>query len=140
MKKTLLISAILIAFTKVGYNQKKADIDLLKLTEHKQLFIGKSLSKLLHEIDGNPTIVYGHRGINGSMTGGRIVFYFDSRQMIDSLRKKNITPLTLTVYVVEFFEMDDANRFKEKKNVWTKSDEEKYGKLTIESFYFSGVK
>lgn len=138
MKTSILIFTSFITFTITGFNQPKENKSISKIVENKQLFIGKSLKHLLNEIEYHPTIAYGHPGINGSKKGGRIVFYFDDRRIIDSLRKKQINPLTLTVFTKEFFEMDNSERLKEKTSGWKKSDEKKYGMLTVEDFFVSG--
>jgi hypothetical protein len=57
---------------------------------------------------------------------------------VKNTRSKGKTPITIVVYVKEYFEWDFQKRPKGKETVWTTEDAKKYENLTIVAFRVYG--
>ena len=66
------------------------------------------------------------------------MFNFVDQKQKDSLKSKNELPVTIVVYVKEYFEWDFQKRQKGNETVWTPIDAQKYGELTIVGFRVYG--
>jgi len=122
------------------FSQKlvKREIDIQKVKENENLFIGKPLKTLLQEI--NPPIkrVTATPSKNIQSYVGNFHFYFMDNKTVDSIRNKGKTPVTLVVYVKEYFDWDFQKRSKGQEMIWTSEDAKKYENLTIVGFRIYG--
>jgi hypothetical protein len=116
--------------------QKESDIQKVKANEN--LFIGKSLNNFLKEI--KPTIkrVTATPSKNIQSYVGNFIFYFMDNKMVDSTRNKGGVPITIVVFVKEYFDWDYQKRPKGIETVWTDADAVKYGNLTVVGFRIYG--
>lgn len=105
--------------------------DAQKLKTNQKLFIDKPLKILLEEIGPEIKMAYGDPSKNIQSKVGYFRFKFVNFKQNDSLKTKEKMPVTIIVYVKEYFDWDFQKRKKGKEFVWTKEDKLKYGDLTV---------
>ncbi|MGI8584699.1 MAG: hypothetical protein ACR2KX_21125 [Chitinophagaceae bacterium] len=105
--------------------------DAQKIKANEKQFINKPLKDLLKEIKPQIKRVTANPSKNIQSSVGYFIFNFVDSKQKDSLRAKEKIPVTIVVYVSEYFDWDFQKRKKGKEFVWTKEDEEKYGDLTV---------
>ena len=139
-KRNFIILFIALVSVNSCFSQKlvQKDSDIQKIKENENRFIGKSLKILLDEIKPPIKRVTATPSKNIQSYVGNFHFYFMDNKMVDSTRSKGKTPITLVVYVKEYFEWDFQKRPKGKETVWTSEDAKKYGNLTIVGFRVYG--
>lgn len=141
MKKVNLIFTILVLFSSsISFSQQLVqtvnDAQIIKANQEQ--FINKPLKELLKEIKPQIKRVTANPSKNIQSSVGYFIFNFVDEKQKDSLRSKNEIPVTIVVYVKENFEWDYQKRTKGKETVWTSSDANKYGNLTIVGFRVYG--
>lgn len=112
------------------------DAQIIKTNEGQ--FINKPLQDLLKEIKPQIKRVTASPSKNIQSSVGYLLFNFVDSKQKDSLRAKQKTPVTIVVYVKEYFEWDFQKRPKGKETVWTQEDAKRYGNLTIVGFRVYG--
>lgn len=141
MKKINFITAFIVLFSAYScFSQKlvQKESDVLKIEDNKAQFIGKPLKDLLKEIKPPIKRVMAQPSVNIQSYVGNFRFNFVDSKQKDSLKLKNKTPITLVVFVKEYFEWDFQKRPKGKETVWTSEDAKKYENLTIVGFRVYG--
>jgi hypothetical protein len=141
MKQLKCLFIFFIAFVSINcYSQQllKTVNDAQKINANEELFINKPLKNLLNEIRPPIKRVTANPSINIQSSVGYFIFNFVDSKQKDSLRVKNKIPVTIVVYVKEYFEWDYHKRPKGKETIWTESDSKKYGNLTIVGFRIYG--
>jgi hypothetical protein len=141
MKKVHLIFTILVLFTSsISFSQQLMqtvkDAHIIKANQEQ--FINKPLKELLKEIKPQIKRVTASPSKNIQTSVGYLIFNFVNEKQKDSLRSKNEIPVTIVVYVKEYFEWDFQKRPKGNETVWTASDAKKFGDLTIVGFRVYG--
>jgi hypothetical protein len=113
-------------------------LDIYKLCQKEDEFIGKPLSELLKELKPFIKVVFAEGGWAEKAPG--FTFFFLSKKEFDSCRITSSQPLRLRVYLKEFFvwNRDARNKTIEEYLGWTKQDEEKFGHLTIGAIRVAG--
>lgn len=141
MKKINYFFAFLILFLSPScFSQQlvKTVNDAQKIKANEEQFINKPLKELLKEIKPPIKHVSASPSKNIQSNVGYFIFNFVDSNQKESLRSKGKTPVTLVVYVKEYFEWDFQKRPKGKETVWTSEDEKKYENLTIVGFRVYG--
>ena len=112
--------------------------DAFKIKDNEQLFINRPLKELLKEIKppikrvmGNPR-KYNHEG------WGYFVFNFVDEGQCNLIRSIQKIPVTVVVYVNEFFDWDFQKRPKGRETIWTTDDEKRFENLTVKGFRVYG--
>jgi hypothetical protein len=131
---------VLVLITNTGCTQKMVQVpsDAKKLMENKDLFIGKPLKELLNEINPKIKRVIATPSNNIQSYMGNFRFNFMDNEQVNKSRSKNKVPITIVVFVKEYFDWDFHKRPKGKQTVWTSDDVKKYGDLTIVGFRVYG--
>lgn len=130
--KNIIIISLLLATTSCYSQQMMTTVsDAQKIKVNEKLFIDKPLKSLLKEIKPEIKMAYGDPSKNIQSKIGYFRFTFVDSKQYDSLRIKGKTPVTMIVYVKEYFDWDFQRRSTGKQFNWTNRDEEKYGNLTI---------
>jgi len=109
-----------------------------KIFEHQEDFLNKPLKNLLKEIRPKIRRVMATPSHSSYSNRGYFIFNFVDSKQNDSLRRLKKIPVTIVVYVKEYFDWDFDKRLKGKETIWTKEDAEKYGNLTIVGFRVYG--
>ena len=116
----------------------KTEKDSYKIKENEKSFIGKPLKDLLKQITPKINMVVAESN-NGIHTRGNYFrFNFVDIKQSNTLKINGKQPISIIVYVKEFFDWDFQKRLKGKESIWTKEDEEKYGNLTVTGFRVYG--
>ena len=122
------------------FSQKlvKKETDVEKIIENKDRFIGKPLKYFLAEI--KPTIkrVTATPSKNIQSYVGNFHFYFMENEAINKSRSKGRVPITIVVYIKEYFDWDFQKRPKGRETVWTLEDVRRYENLTVVGFRIYG--
>jgi hypothetical protein len=132
MKHYVLIYSLLQILVCSDINAQKlmATInDADKIKKNEQLFIDKSLKKLMKEIGPEIKMVTANPSNNPNLKLGYFIFRFVDAEKYDSCRQKNIYPLQITVFVKDSFLWDKDN--KENTGSWNNCDLLKYGELKV---------
>jgi hypothetical protein len=139
-KNKILITFLITIFSFNCYSQQlmKTIDDAYKIKENQEQFINKPLKVLLKEIKPPIKRVTASPSNNFQSSVGYFVFKFVDAKQNDSLRSKNKIPVTIVVYVKEYFDWDYHKRTKNKETVWTSADMRKYENLTIVGFRVYG--
>jgi hypothetical protein len=141
MKKINFITAFIIfLFANSCFSQKlvQKESDIQKIKENENLFIGKPLKILLQEIKPPIKRVMAEPSVNIHSYVGNFRFNFMDNNMVNSTRAKGQTPITLVVFVKEYFDWDYDKRPKGKETVWTSEDAKKFANLTVVGFRIYG--
>ena len=103
--------------------------------------INKPMKDLLREINTPIKWVSANLSNNFNFRVGYFIFNFVDAKQKDRLSIENKIPVTIVVYVKEYFNWDFQKRPKGKETVWTSEDVKKYENLTIVGFrvYGEGV-
>ena len=125
--------ALLLISTTSCYHPKlvQREMDIQRVVINKELFIGKPLNDLLKEIKPPIKRVTATPSKNILSYVGNFHFYFMDDENVNLARSNSVAPLTIVVYVKEFFEWDYQKRKKGKETIWSSADIKKYGKLTV---------
>jgi hypothetical protein len=141
MKKinSLIVFLLLFSFYSCFAQQLMKTVnDAQKIKESEEIFLNKPLKELLKEIKPPIKRVTASPSKNIQSSVGYFIFNFVDSKQKDSLRAKRKTPVTIVVYIKEFFEWDFHKRPKGKETVWTSEDAKKYENLTIVGFRVYG--
>lgn len=138
IKLTLILIAIFTTVCCKSQQLIKTEKDAHKIKENEKQFINKPLKDLLKEIKPQIKRVFGNPIKNSYETVGYFMFNFVDLQQYDSLKVNKKTPVTIVVYVKEYFDWDFHKRPKGKETVWTKDDAHKYENLTVVGFRVYG--
>lgn len=116
-----LIAFIILFTSSSCFSQKlvQKETDIQRVIENKDQFIGKPLKVFLKEIKPPIKRVMANPSNNIYQYVGNFHFYFMDDKAVLSARAKGKTPITLVVYVKEYFEWDFQKRPKGKETVWT---------------------
>lgn len=112
--------------------------DAYKIIQNENQFIGKPLRFFLNEIAPEIKMAYGDPSKNVNSKVGYFRFSFVDRKSNDSLRAAGKKPLSIVVYVKEYFDWDFKKRVKGEEMVWSEGDIRKYGDLTVVGFRVYG--
>lgn len=141
MKKIKHLISFLILFASSScFSQQlmKTVSDAQKIKANEEQFINKPLKELLKEIKPQIKRVTANPSKNIQSSVGYFIFNFVDSKQKDSLKSKSKTPVTIVVYVKEYFEWDFQKRPKGKETIWTSEDAKKYENLTIAGFRVYG--
>jgi hypothetical protein len=144
MKKVENLFIVILFLSLAGcYSQQiiKTVSDANKIKENQSLFINKPMKDLLREINTPIKWVSASPSNNLDFSVGYFIFNFVDAKQKDRLSIENKIPVTIVVYVKEYFNWDFQIRPKGKETVWTSEDVKKYETLTIVGFrvYGEGV-
>lgn len=135
-----ILTILLLVITTSCYSQHlvKTVSDAPKIKANEKTFIGQPLKDLLKEIKPQIKMAYGDPSTNINSQVGYFRFTFVDQKQKNNLKLKGKTPVTIIVYVKEYFDWDFKTRPKGNEYTWTKEDEKKYGNLTVVGFRVYG--
>lgn len=136
MKKVENLFVVILFLSFAGcYSQQ-----IIKTVSQSQ-FINKPMKDLLREINTPIKWVNATPSDNFNFRVGYFIFNFVEAKQKEKLNIENKIPVTIVVYVKEYFDWDFQKRPKGKETVWTSEDVKKYENLTIVGFrvYGEGV-
>ena len=134
MKRLNFLSIFILIFASSScYSQQmmKTQNDVQNIKKNEKQFINQPLKDLIKEIKPQIKRVTANPSKNIQSSVGYFIFNFVDSKQKDSLRAKRKIPITIVVYVKEYFDWDFHKRQKGKEFIWTKEDLEKYGDLTV---------
>ena len=111
-----------------------------KIIENKERFIGKPLKDILSEIKPPIKRVMATPSINIQSYVGNFHFYFMDNEEVNNSRSKGKVPITIVVYVKEYFDWDFQKRPKGSETIWAPEDAKKFENLTVVGFRIYGNK
>ncbi len=129
---------IIVSFNCYSQQLVKTIDDSNKIKENEAQFLNKPLKILLKEIKPPIKRVTASPSNNLQSSVGYFVFKFVDSKQNDSLRTKKKIPVTIVVYVKEYFDWDYHKRPKGKETEWTTADMKKYENLTVVGFRVYG--
>jgi hypothetical protein len=141
MKNIYVLITLLILFATFScFSQKlvQKETEFQKIIENKEQFIGKPLKEFLKEVQPPLKRVIATPSKNIQSYVGNFRFNFMADEEVKNARSKGKTPITIVVFVKEYFEWDFQKRPKGKETVWTAEDAKKYENLTIVGFRVYG--
>lgn len=112
--------------------------DIQKLKENEARFINKPLRKLLREIKPHIRLAIAQENRPDGMLNYILFRFVSADEYYKNSSKRKFAGIT--VFVKENFEWDYARSAEGKSYDWSKSDEKKYGGLTVVDFWVSREK
>lgn len=112
--------------------------DIPKLKENETRFINKPLRKLLREIKPHIRLAIAQENRPDGMLNYILFRFVSADEYYKNSSKRKFAGIT--VFVKENFEWDYARSAEGKSYDWSKSDEKKYGGLTVVDFWVSREK